>query len=110
MSDFTTAEENSLLNATTITHVAAFNGEPGNGGTEVGTNRGAITWSAAASGQKAASNTPQVSCPAGANVTWVGYYDAASAGSLRGKDQLASAEVFGAAGVLNVTGIVLDLT
>lgn len=110
MSDFTTAEENSLLNGTTITHVAAFNGEPGNGGTEVGTNRGAVTFAAAASGQKAASNVPAINCPAGASVTWVGYFDAGTGGTLRGKDQLGAAEVFGAAGVLNVTGIVLDLT
>lgn len=102
MSALTTAEKNALLDQTTITHVAAFNGDPAASGTEVGTDRGAITWAASTGGTKTAASAPRINVPAGATVTWYGFFDTATGGTLRGTHQLAAPEVFGGAGTLDV--------
>lgn len=75
----TTGRNNVLTNgATSFTHLTAFSDL---GVTEISTTRQAITWAAAASGQR--SNSVAITLPvtAGTTVAAIGIYDAVSAGT-----------------------------
>lgn len=104
---FTTAAKHRMLAALGATHAAAFQGVPGAGGTEL--DRKPITWAAPANGSMAAGAQPVFDIGPGETVDYVGYYDAASGGTLLAYDDL-TAETYAGAGTYTLTGGTLSLT
>lgn len=72
---------NDMLGVLGVTHVAALDGDPTAGGTELA--REAITIGAAAAGQRSATDVPELAIGAGQTVRWIAYYDDPVAGNLR---------------------------
>lgn len=77
---YTIAGRNKMLMALGVTHAAAYQGDPSNGGTEL--DRQAITWGAAANGEREQSANPEFAIGAGETVNHIGYYDAGTGGTL----------------------------
>ena len=86
---FTTAARNTMLGGFTGTHLSAHTAYSSTGANEVtgGTPayaRKSVTYAAAASEARAASNTPTFDIPASTTVRWIGMWDAVSAGNFLG--------------------------
>ena len=99
---FTDAGKNEMLDASTITHAALFNGIPGGAGTEISGGspayaRQPITLGAASGGQIVVSADATFDVPAGATVNYVAYYSALTGGTLLGYDDVTE-EVYAAQG------------
>ena len=100
---FTNAGKNEMLDASTITHAALFDGDPSGAGTEVPNTgspayaRKAITMTAAASGEIVISTDATFDVPSGATVNYVAYYTALTGGTLLAYDAVTE-EVYAAQG------------
>ena len=86
---FTTAARNAMLGGFTGTHLSAHTAYSSTGTNEVtgGTPayaRKSVTYGAAASEIRTASNTPTFDIPAATTVRWIGMWDAVTAGSPAG--------------------------
>lgn len=86
---FTTAARNAMLGGFTGTHLSAHTAYSSTGANEVtgGTPayaRKSVTYAAAASEARAASNTPTFDIPAATTVRWIGMWDAVTAGNFLG--------------------------
>lgn len=80
---FPVSELNTMLDSVTVTHAAAFNGDPQGGGSQVG-DRAPVTLGAASGGvRQVTGSAPEVAVPAGATVNHWAYYDGATGGTLR---------------------------
>ena len=100
----TTAGKNQMLNNFGVTHAALFNGDPESGGTECsggGYARQALTFGSAAGGVKSITASPVFNVPASFTVSWIGYYNASSGGTLLWKENVAD-EAFGSAGTYTI--------
>lgn len=100
---FPAAIRNGWLDDLTVSHLAAFDGDPAGAGTEVSTSRVAATFGAASNGARALSGTPEIPVPAGEQVTHVAAFSASSGGTLEAVYVLPAPDVFGNAGVVRVT-------
>ncbi len=101
MGQFTDSGKNEMLDASTITHAALFNGDPSGAGVEIsgGTPayaRQAITLTPAASGQIVITADETFDVPA-STVNYVGFFDALTGGTLKAFDDVTE-EVFAAQG------------
>ena len=100
---------------TNAVFVSLHTADPGTGGTSELTGgapayaRKAVTWSAAAAGSKAASNTPVFDCPA-STITHLGYWSAVTAGTFYGSRALDSPQTFATQGTYTVTAASESLT
>ena|SRR6056297_2935830 len=99
---FTDAGKNEMLDASTITHAALFNGDPSGAGTELSGGspayaRQAITMTTAASGQIVVSADATFDVPSGATINYVAYYTALTGGTLLAYDSVTE-EVYAAQG------------
>lgn len=99
MGAFTNTAKGTMLLATGITHAALFNGDPSSGGTEINGGspayaRQAVTLAAPSNGQIVITADSTFNVPAGATVTYVGYYNALTAGTLLAYDDVTS-ETYG---------------
>jgi hypothetical protein len=92
MGAFVTAGKNEMLDASSITHAALFDGDPDAGGTAIAGARQACTLGAAAAGTITVAADATFAIAAGETVSWVGYYNALTAGTLLGTDELPAAE------------------
>lgn len=86
---FTTAARNAMLGGFTGTHLSAHTAYSSTGTNEVtgGTPayaRKSVTYAAAASEARTASNTPTFDIPASTTVRWIGMWDAVTAGNFLG--------------------------
>lgn len=86
---FSTAARNAMLGGFTGTHLSAHTAYSSTGANEVtgGTPayaRKAVTYAAAASEARTASNTPTFDIPAATTVRWIGMWDALTAGNFLG--------------------------
>lgn len=102
MGVFTQAGKNEMLNASSISHAALFNGVPGAGGVEASGGdpayaRKALSIPAAAGGQRNSTTPVTFDVAATAVVNHVGYFDAAVDGNLLAYDEVVE-EVYGAQG------------
>ena len=86
----TTNGRNQLLDATDVDFLSLHTGFPGQtqanevaGGSPAYARKG-VTWAAAASGEKASSNSQVFDIPASTTVRWIGYSDAVTSGNGRG--------------------------
>ena len=81
---FTTTAKNTMLDALTLSHLTGFDGYPGlTGANEMaGITRVTVTMAAAASGQRASSDTPTLVIPSGLTLLWLGLADALAAGNI----------------------------
>lgn len=70
--------------------------------------RKSITWSAAAAGQKGASNTPVFDVPASTTLTHAGLWSAVTAGTFYASDEI-PAEVFSSQGTYTISEWFNDL-
>lgn len=111
---FSTAGKNIMLDSVGVAYVSAHTADPLDVGSSEVTGgtyaRKAITYAAAASGSKAASNQPQIDIPGGTTVTHTGYWDSLTGGVYLGSDDLPVAESFGSDGILTVNTSTLQLT
>ena len=109
---FTTAGKNIMLDASTITHVSAHDGAPGDtGANEISGGsyaRQSITFSSAASGAIDSSNQPVIPIPSGTTVAHLGFWTASSGGTCVATADVTD-EVFASAGNYTVTDADLDL-
>lgn len=105
---YTEAAKNAMLDGTYSppTHVAAFDGDPTDGGEEL--DRVAISWSAATGGAKEQSANPQFDIDAGKTVDYIGYYTASEDGTLLFYDEV-DPESFTNAGTYTLTSSEHDL-
>jgi hypothetical protein len=102
MGVFTDAGKNEMLDASTITHAALFNGDPSGAGSEVTGGapayaRQAITLPSASGGSIVVSTDATFDVPSGATVNYVGYFTAITGGTLLAYDDVTE-ETFGAQG------------
>jgi hypothetical protein len=86
---FTTAARNAMLGGFTGSHLSAHTAYSATGTNEVTGGapayaRKAVTYAAAASEARTASNTPTFDIPAGTTVRWIGMWDAVTAGNFLG--------------------------
>jgi hypothetical protein len=86
---FSTAARNAMLGGFPGTHLSAHTAYSSTGANELtgGTPayaRKAVTYAAAASEARTASNTPTFDVPAAATVRWIGMWDALTAGNFQG--------------------------
>lgn len=110
---FTAAGKNVMLNNLGVTHVSAHTADP----TDAGLNevsggtyaRQSITYTSASGGAIDSSNIPEVPIPASTTVTHVGYWTAATGGTMVAYDALAISETFNNVGNLTITDSDLDL-
>lgn len=105
MGVLTVAAKNAALDALTLAYAAAYEGDPGSGGTEL--DEQAITFAAASSGQRAASTQPEFSIEAGETVDWI-EIRSSSGGAAMARDEV-PAEVFTGAGTYTLTAFTVDL-
>ncbi len=113
--EFTAFANNFMLTAldTATIYVSAHDGAPGltganevTGGTYV---RILCGYDAAAASSMALTATETISIPASTTVTWLGIWDAESAGNFLGQVDIGD-EAFSTAGTLDVTALTLALT
>jgi len=100
MGAFTDSGKNEMLDASTITHAALFNGDPSGAGTEIsgGTYaRQAITMATATSGAVTITTDETFDVPAGGVVNYIGYFTALTGGVLKALDDVTQ-ETYTAAG------------
>lgn len=100
MGVFTDSGKNEMLDASSITHAALFNGDPSAGGTEIsggGYARQPITMESAVAGQVEITTDETFDVPAGAVVNFVAYYTALTGGTLLAQDDVTE-ETYGSAG------------
>lgn len=109
--------KNAMLDefGTLVAFVSLHTADPGTGGTNEVTGgspayaRKSVTWSAAASGSKAASNQPVFDVPAGTTITHLGYWSAATSGTFYGSADITD-ETFANQGTYTVTSDSVTLT
>lgn len=94
---FSAHAKNAMLDAGGITHASLHTAYSASGANELTGGspayaRKSITFAAAASGSKAASNTPQFDVAAATTVRFVGMWDAASNGNFKGMIALGGSE------------------
>lgn len=97
---FTDSGKNEILDASTITHAALFNGDPSGAGVEISGGsyaRQPITMAAAAAGAISITTDETFDVPAGATVNYVAYYTALTGGTLKAYDDVTE-ETYGSAG------------
>lgn len=107
-----------VLRNTTFTGIATpfiklHIGDPGSAGTtnpSAVTTRSAITWSAAASGALAISNTPSWTMTTSETISHISIWDASSAGNFYWSIQLSASKAVVNTDVLNLTSCSLSLT
>lgn len=107
---FSTASKNTGLDAIfTVGDFASLHtADPGTTGASEASGgspayaRKSITWSAAASGSKASSNSPVFDVPAG-TYGWFGVWSAVSGGTFKGGGALSASEVYAAQGTYTLT-------
>lgn len=111
---FSTDGKNAMLDelGTLAVYVALYTDDAGT--TEVSGGspayaRKSITWNAAASGSKTASNQPAFDVPASTTVKAVGYMSALTGGVRYGLDNVVD-EVFAAQGTYTLTSVTLSIT
>lgn len=102
MGFFTDLGKNEMLDASTITHAALFNGDPSSGGTEITGGspayaRQPITMVAAAAGAVSIIADATFDVPAAATVNYIGYFTALTGGTLLAYDDVTQ-EVYGSQG------------
>jgi hypothetical protein len=98
MGAFTTAGKNEMLDASSITHAALFNGDPESGGTPIAGARQACTLIAASGGSIIVTADATFAIASGETVNYVGYYDALTGGNLLAKDDVTAEGPYGSAG------------
>lgn len=105
---YTEAAKNAMLDGTYTppTHVAAFEGDPTAAGEEL--DRVAIAWDPASGGEKEQDGEPVLEIAAGKTVNHLGYFSAASGGTLLFWDSV-TPETFGNDGTYRVTSSLHDL-
>jgi len=104
---FTDSGKNEMLDASTITHVAAFEGDPTGAGVEL--DRQAITHAAASGGARDSTTQPVFAIDAGETVNYIGFFDAPSDGTLKAYKAVTPEGPYGAAGTYQLTDSDLDL-
>jgi hypothetical protein len=111
---FTAEGKNLMLNAaigvnptTPITHVAAFNGNPASGGSQIG-DRAEISFGTPSAGSVEDDGDVSISVPLGSTVNYLGFYSASTAGTLIAYDDVTE-EVFAEAGTYTITQAILHL-
>ena len=105
MGVLSTTAKNAALNALTLSHAAAYDGDPNNGGTELDVQ--AITFGAASNGERSASTQPQFDIPSNSTVDWIQIRDGAS-GNEMAVDEV-TPEAFNAAGTYTLLSFVVDI-
>lgn len=114
---FANSAKNVMLDqlGTVAVFVSLHTADPGTTGTNEVTGgspayaRKSITWSAAANGSKAMSNTPLFDVPAG-TVAYFGLWSAVTAGTFYGGGALSAAETFSAQGQYTLTADTMSIT
>ncbi len=100
MGAFTDSGKNEMLDASTITHAALFNGDPSGAGTEISGGsyaRQAITMASASGGEISITTDETFEVPAGGTVNWVAYFTALTGGTLLAHDEVTE-ETYASAG------------
>lgn len=109
-----TAAKNTALDAITMTYLSLHDGDPGdNGANEIsgGTPayaRKSVTIAAASGGARAQSDQPLFDVPASTTVSYVGIWDASTAGNYQGSGDVTD-EVFASQGQYQVLTGNIDL-
>jgi hypothetical protein len=113
---FSNDAKNAMLNhiGTQITYVSLHTASPATSGNEISGGspayaRKSITWATASNGSKAASNQPSFDVPAGKTVAAVGFWSAATGGTMYGDDDV-TPETFANQGTYTLTSVTLSLT
>ena len=97
---FTDAGKNEMLDASSITHAALFNGDPSAAGSEISGGsyaRQPITLGSAASGAITVNTDATFDVPSGSTVNYIAYYDALTGGNLLAYDDVTE-ETYGSDG------------
>jgi hypothetical protein len=108
---FTTEGLNNLLgtaNAAGAAHAAVFNGDPSGAGSQIGA-RVSIAFGTAAGGERALTTQPEFAVPGGQTVTHIGYFTAATGGTLVYYHDVTD-EAFGEDGTYRLTSGTLKVT
>lgn len=117
MANFANNGKNVMLDqfGTVAVYASLHTADPGNtGASEVSGGspayaRKSVTWNAAASGSKTASNAPVFDVPASTTVTYVGFWSAATAGTFYGSGAVTS-QNFASQGTYTVSSTTLSIT
>lgn len=117
MAGLVNAAKNSMLDnfGTVAIFVSLHTADPGTTGTSELTGgspayaRKSVTWNAAATASKSASNQPVFDVPA-STITHLGYWSASTAGTFYGSRPLDTNQVFATQGTYTVTAITETLT
>ena len=99
MGAFTDSGKNEMLDASTITHAALFNGDPSGAGSEISGGsyaRQAITMASAASGTISITTDETFEVPASSTVNYVAYFTALTGGTLQAYDAVTEETYAGA--------------
>lgn len=113
---FNNDAKNAMLNefGTLAVYVSLHTASPATSGNEISGGspayaRKAINWGTASGGSMTASNQPVFDVPAGKTVAAVGFWSAATGGTLYGDDDVTS-ETFANQGTYTLTSVTLSLT
>lgn len=107
MGVLTTAAKNTALNALTLSHAAAYEGDPLGAGVELDVQP--ITFAAASGGARAASTQPVFNIVAGETVTHIAIKDGA-AGAIQASDDVTAEGPYGANGTYTLSSFTATLT
>jgi len=106
---WTTAGKNLMLDALTTLYAAAFDGDPRTTGTEVSTARVAVSYAAAADGERTLSAQPVVTVTGGESASYVALFTAATGGTMVAVDALSSDKTDPSDFTVTLTAFPLDL-
>lgn len=110
MGVFTNAGKNEMLDASTISHAALFNGDPAGAGTEIAGARQTISMTAASGGEIVITIDENFAIAQGETVNYVGYYTALTGGTLLAKDAVTAEGPYGDAGEYVLEGSTFTLS
>ena len=106
---WTTDGKNLMLNALTGLYAAAFDGDPKTIGTEVSAARVAVSYDAAANGERTLSAQPVLTVPGGESANWGALFTAATGGTMVAVDALSSTKTDPSDFTVTLTAFPLDL-
>lgn len=107
MGTFSTAAKNTALDALTLTHAVAYEGDPNGAGTAL--DEQTITFGAAAAGARAATTDPVFNIDAGETVDHIAILDG-SGGAIQLSDPVTAEGPYGSAGTYTLTDYTATLS